>query len=63
MDNSNKDPQDNETVLMALDQISQTVDVMNSVVNRLRTYLVHREHRPDATPDLERDMAADRVLH
>jgi hypothetical protein len=28
-----------ETVLMALDQLSQTIDVMTSVVGRLRTYL------------------------
>lgn len=63
MDNSNKDPKDNQTVMMALDQISQTVDVMNSVVDRLRTYLIHREHHPEANPDMERDLAADRVLH
>ena len=32
-----------ETILMALDQISQTIDVMTSVVGRLRTYLQEQE--------------------
>ncbi len=34
---------DTETILMALDQISQTIDVMTSVVGRLRTYLQEQE--------------------
>lgn len=40
----NKKPQnDAETILMALDQISQTIDVMTSVVGRLRSYLQQQE--------------------
>ncbi len=35
----NGKPTETETVLMALDQISQTIDVMTSVVNRLRNYV------------------------
>ena len=40
MKDSDKCPTDNETILMALDQIGQTIDVMNSVVGRLRTHLL-----------------------
>ena len=36
MATSDKDPSETETILMALDQISQTIDVMNSVVGRLQ---------------------------
>ena len=43
MDNDKKAPKDTETILMALDQISQTIDVMTSVVGRLRTYLQEQE--------------------
>ena len=32
-----------ETILMALDQISQTIAVMTSVVGRLRTYLQEQD--------------------
>ena len=43
MDNDKKTSKDTETILMALDQISQTIDVMTSVVGRLRTYLQEQE--------------------
>ena len=43
MENDKKPSSDNETILMALDQISQTIDVMTSVVGRLRTYLQEQE--------------------
>ncbi len=36
-------PSETETILMALDQISQTIDVMTSVVNRLRKYVQQRD--------------------
>jgi hypothetical protein len=32
----NKSKQDNETIMIALDQISQTIEVMTKVVARLR---------------------------
>ena len=32
MNKKDKNPKDTETILMALDQISQTIDVMTSVV-------------------------------
>ncbi len=43
MSDTNKPQTDTETILMALDQISQTIDVMTSVVARLRNYLQEHE--------------------
>jgi len=64
MDNSDKNPSDNETILMALDQISQTIDVMTSVVGRLRTYMQQQETAAaDQKKDLQADMQSDRTLH
>lgn len=39
MTDKKKTPMDTETVVMALDQISQTIDVMTNVVGRLRSYM------------------------
>jgi hypothetical protein len=52
---ANKKPRnETETILMALDQISQTIDVMTSVVGRLKTYLREqeptREHASEQEP-------------
>lgn len=51
MDKDKKSSTDTETILMALDQVSQTIDVMTSVVGRLRSYLQDQEstQRKDAT--------------
>ncbi|MEP5765065.1 MAG: hypothetical protein ABJ308_10735 [Halieaceae bacterium] len=43
MSDNKKATTETETILMALDQISQTIDVMTSVVGRLRTYLQEQE--------------------
>jgi len=43
VDNDKKASKESETILMALDQISQTIDVMTSVVGRLRTYLQEQQ--------------------
>jgi len=43
MDNGNNDktmPVDPETILFTLDQLGQTVDVMNKVITRLRGYVM-----------------------
>jgi hypothetical protein len=56
-----QDQNDNETILMALDQISQTIDVMTSVVGRLRTYVEEQEVTRDA--ELREAMRPDRILH
>ena len=52
---------DTETILMALDQISQTIDVMTSVVGRLRHYVQEQEVASEA--ELRDAMHPDRTLH
>ena len=53
-----------ETILMALDQISQTIDVMTSVVGRLRNYMQQQEAAAaDQAKDLKAEMRSDRTLH
>ncbi len=60
----NGKPTETETVLMALDQISQTIDVMTSVVNRLRNYVQQQQvNAAEATPDTQGELQADRILH
>ena len=61
---SDKSPKDTETVLMALDQISQTIDVMTSVVGRLRNYMAQQEAAAaDQAKELNEEMRSDRILH
>jgi hypothetical protein len=63
----NKKPQnDTETILMALDQISQTIDVMTSVVGRLRTYLQQQESTSQTDQNSEPaaiDLQGSRTVH
>jgi hypothetical protein len=66
MNNNDKNPKDTETILMALDQISQTIDVMTSVVGRLRTYLQENasgKAGADANQNLLTETRSDRILH
>jgi hypothetical protein len=64
MANSNKNPSETETILMALDQISQTIDVMTSVVGRLRNYMQQQEAAAaDQKQELQAEMSTDRILH
>ena len=64
MENRDKNASDTETILMALDQISQTIDVMTSVVGRLRNYMQQQEAAAaDQKKDLQADMQPDRILH
>ena len=64
MANKNKSPSDTETILMALDQISQTIDVMTSVVGRLRNYMHQQESAAaDKKKELQAEIQSDRVLH
>ena len=55
------DAKDRETILLALDQISQTIDVMNSVVGRLRTYVEEQELAEEA--EIRDAMRPNRILH
>ena len=43
MASSDKSPTETETILIALDQISQTIEVMTSVVSRLRNHMQQQE--------------------
>ncbi|EAQ97192.1 hypothetical protein [Congregibacter litoralis] len=52
---------DSETILMALDQISQTIDVMTSVVGRLRHFVQEQETTEDM--ELRDAMRPGRTLH
>ena len=65
MSKNEKSTPEVETVLMALDQISQTIDVMTSVVGRLRTYIQQQEvsARNENRQDLRAEMQSDRTLH
>ncbi len=64
MAEGDKKPSENETVLMALDQVSQTIDVMNGVLGRLRNYL-QQQQEAAAKQNTEAPVKVrqDRVLH
>jgi hypothetical protein len=62
--NSDKNPSETESILIALDQLSQTIEVMTSVVGRLRNHVQQREEAAsDQTKDLQIEMQSDRILH
>ena len=66
MENDKKTSKDTETILMALDQISQTIDVMTSVVGRLRTYLHEQDSRTQAEPSAKNSVTqlqGSRTVH
>ncbi len=64
MTDHDKDHSEAETILMALDQISQTIDVMTSVVGRLRNYVQQQEvTTADKSKELAAEMQSDRILH
>lgn len=56
---------DTETILMALDQISQTIDVMTSVVGRLRNHMQEQldQQEKGQQREPEEDMRPDRIIH
>ncbi len=66
MTNSEKIPQDTETILLALDQISQTIDVITSVVGRLRTYVRDHDTVPpgaDAPQGVYEEVRTGKIVH
>jgi hypothetical protein len=65
MSKSEKNTSEAETILMALDQISQTIDVMTSVLGRLRNYVQQQEVSggSEKRQDLHAQMQSDRTLH
>ncbi|MBT6124269.1 MAG: hypothetical protein HOH70_03655 [Halieaceae bacterium] len=61
---SDNKPTETETILMALDQISQTIDVMTNVVNRLRNYVQeHDVAASDSSSEANTELQADRIIH
>ena len=61
---SDNKPTETETILMALDQISQTIDVMTSVVNRLRNYVQEQDvTASDSSSEASTELQADRIIH
>lgn len=63
MDGHDERSEDTETILMALDQISQTIEVMTSVVGKLRTFVEQEVASNGQQHDLPEDLRPDRVLH
>ncbi len=69
MDNDKNDKavaRDTETILMALDQISQTIDVMTSVVGRLRTFVQEQETvapTTDSNQSATEQLEGSRTVH
>ncbi len=63
MSDNEKSSADNETILMALDQISQTIEVMTSVVGRLRHHVERREAAAERKREKQTVIPADRILH
>ena len=65
MSENDKKTSETETILMALDQISQTIDVMTSVVGRLRTYVQHQETSTsaDRTSNSSTQRQTNQTLH
>ena len=63
MSNIGKNQADTETILMALDQISQTIEVMTSVVGRLRSYLQQREAAAGVEQSAPAASLTDQTVH
>lgn len=64
MAKGDRNPSDNETIMIALDQISQTIEVMTSVVGRLRTYVQQQESSSSKQqPEASTEIHSDRILH
>ncbi|MDB3856449.1 hypothetical protein N9284_03055 [Halieaceae bacterium] len=59
-----KAPMDTETILMALDQISQTIDVMTSVVGRLKHYMQEQQElKSTETAEQKTETASSQTVH
>lgn len=64
MAKGDRNPSETETIMMALDQISQTIEVMTSVVGRLRTYVQqHESSSSEKKQDTVPEVHSDRILH
>lgn len=49
-----KETLDTEAILMTLDQIDQTIDIMNNMVGRLRNHIARQHHEIPETEATEK---------
>jgi argininosuccinate lyase len=65
MDDHNDRCSDTENILLTLDQLSQTIDVMTSVLGRLRSHVQARAEAETGNRDSNAGLAGagDQVLH
>jgi argininosuccinate lyase len=63
MSENKKTQTDTETILMALDQVSQTIDVMTSVVGRLRTFVQEQGATVQAENAEKTAQQSDQTVH
>jgi hypothetical protein len=57
MGDNKKADVDSETILMTLDQIGQTIDIMTNVVGRLRGYITEQiEQKPEGNFGREQEL-------
>jgi argininosuccinate lyase len=63
MSDNKKTQTDTETILLALDQISQTIDVMTSVVGRLRSYVQEQGATAQTENTEQTAVQSDQTLH
>lgn len=62
MSSEKKSDVDNETILMTLDQIGQTIDIMTNVVGRLRGYITEQIDN-ELTNDLDTRTEGKPLVH
>ena len=53
MKDTDIEKKDSKSVLIALDQISQTIDVMTNVVEKLKNHYIEKENSNNAKTSLE----------
>ena len=65
MSDNKKASVDTETILMTLDQIGQTIDIMTSVVGRLRGYITEQANEASTSAKEQRasTMPASQTIH
>ena len=53
MKDTDIEKKDSKSILIALDQISQTIDVMTNVVEKLKNHYIEKENSNNAKTSLE----------
>ena len=55
MTSDNNSGLDKESIMMTLDQLDQTIEIMTNVVNRLRGYMVAQDEIPSSRSSKNKD--------